>query len=220
MLWRGERRFAAELSARPMDAAANPALPVLIARLEELLGARPWRLADQGCGRLRHLEILRRLGRLYCVDIGERLDARTELQGSQTTVRAFVGALGDSGVSVVDAEAFAESRLGLDVVVNVATLDIVPPRERYAILAAARRNLAEAGRLAVIVPNGNEWIREKHAEAEPHEDGFAYRKKGVWRFFRQYTHVDDVGALLDGAGFRVEADLSDDERFALVGALD
>ena len=207
------QRFAPELSARGIDAAPNPVLRSALRALEAELGPTPWRLTDQGCGRLRHLALLRPLGQVYCVDTRERLHRRTHLGGRETTVSAYLSQLDGSPVQAIDSEAFAHANLGLDLIVNVATLDIVPPEERWGILRSAARNLRRGGILLAIVPRGNEWIREKHPAAQPYADGFSFRDGGAWHFFRQFHEPDEVSELLAAQGFTVLRERSTAQEF-------
>ena len=155
------------------------------------------RAADQGCGKLRHLAILRRnFARVLLIETLDQLNRPQKIFGDIATsipryVRDHYGARG--AISFMAAESFARSSVGLDLILNACVLDVVPPNARQAILKAAARNLRAGGLLVLIVPRNDQSILVRCTRKNRFFDGYVFRRGSIVTFYRNF---DDAQILI------------------------
>ena len=118
-----------EFSAQRMSHTPNPAVSWAIAKLlpEGNLGPN-LRIADQGCGKLRHFRTLSPIAReLILVDTEDQL-SRTYRDGDREyTVKQFAQSVSNRRrrVVVMTSDEFSCSQLHLDIVFCIAVFDVV-----------------------------------------------------------------------------------------------
>lgn len=200
-----------ELSAQRVDAPQNPMLaPAIVAAFQLLPTAK--RAADQGCGKLRHLvPLVDAYRELVLVDTNRQLSEVHQLGAFSGSIREYIKSLAATrrrGVSLLGAEGFASSHLGLDVVFTVATYDVVPAYTRVEMARAAWRNLSDQGLYVVIIPRNDSSILRRCTTERAYEDGFAFRRNNVATFYRNFRDHRPVIAAVRRLGFRCERDLS------------
>ena len=182
-----------------------------IAAVRELHPA-PRRVADQGCGKLRHFRPLARAyEELLLVDTDRQLSSVHQLDGFEGSIHDYVGrfkAAQRSRVRLLTADQFAASALQLDVVFTVATYDVVPRQVRLAMAEAAWRNLTADGFYVVIVPRNDSTILRRCTAECAYQDGFAFRRDGVATFYRNFRDHRPLVAMVKRVGLRLERDLS------------
>lgn len=206
-------RISSESSAQRSTSPPNPRLAVAIKEVvaRHYLADRPV-VADQGCGRLRHLRLLRKhFDRIVLVDKEIQLNKVQKVWGfNDVTVREYVSRLRKcSGkIRVVSSEAFQRSKLGLDLIFNICVLDVEIPRVRRRILAAAYRNLKLGGMLVLIVPRNDQSILVRCSRANRLFDGHFFHHHGTTTFYRNFGKTSDLVRLVVRSGFRVGLDLS------------
>ena len=174
--------------------------------------SRTPRIADQGCGKLRHLPLFRKyFDQIYLVDTRFQLERRQKLFSvDDTTILEYVCTKRDHGKKVLalsDVE-FDRVSLNLDIVFNVAALDVETPRARKQMLVSSWRNLREGGILVLIIPRNDQTILRRCNKYNSYLDGHAFQHHGVVTFYKNYRDISALVRTLKGIGFAVEADLS------------
>jgi hypothetical protein len=164
--------------------------------------------------------ILQCYSRHIClVDSDFQLSRQGELFSSgRVSIYEFVGqhALHGLDLSVVRAEDFATSELGLQIIVNVAVLDVVPPAQREAILDAATRNLACGGLFVAIVPRNDASILHRCSPSNVYSDGHIFRHHGVTTFFTNFRNHTALSEGLERRSLSLVADLSTYRQVCLI----
>lgn len=203
-----------EYSAQPTTASPNPMVLEGLEYLEGVSGPvrdRRGRIADQGCGRLRHARLL--LGyasELYLVDTPLQLDRQQTLAGKPRTVRQYAAQIPPRSKprQVLAVEEFAQAGLRLDLVVCAALYDVVPPGTREDVARHAARNLNDAGHYLVVVPRNDSSILRRCDRNNEWEDGHVFQHHGVRTFYRNFRDHDELIELGDQAGLTLVEDLS------------
>jgi len=212
---RAGRRVSAEHSAQPSTARPNPmvrpALEWVAANMCPRLAAGAARIADQGCGRLRHLGTLRPHAReVHLVDTAAQLGRRQRLFGRTTSITEYAPRLSDSsaGVSVATVTAFRTGTLSLDCVVCVAVYDALPPGPRSRLPRDAARNLREGGAYVVIVPRNDSSVLKRCRTGNAWADGHTFQRGRVCTFYRNFRDHRPLVTAITGSGLTLAADLS------------
>jgi SAM-dependent methyltransferase len=188
-------------------------LPKALLHLPHLGGdASCLRGADHGCGHLRHYETLARIAsELFLVDTEEQL-TRVHVDGDASfTVRDFVSSHSKPrGPAVVatNAETFASTRLGLDLVVSVAVLDVVPPMDREKIIRAISRNLRKGGLFLLIVPRNDHSILVRCTDENKYYDGHVFQHHGIETFYCNHRSEAPLMRLCERYRLSAVLDLS------------
>lgn len=203
-------------SAQPSVSRPNPRLEVAIDYLVEQLydsqDIRELRVADQGCGKLRHLSTLENVfHRIWLIDTEFQLSRRQTLFGtSATSVRDYVARAthGNTLVLLTEKE-FEASALNLDIIFCLCVMDVVLPNTRSAIIRAAHRNLRKGGLYVVIIPRNDQSILVRCRPGNRYSDGHVFSHPGnVWTFYRNFQSLDSLLEGLEHRGFVLQADLS------------
>ena len=153
-------RIQPEYSAQRRSHPPNPALVLSVKVVADLRnsGEKLGRLADLGCGKLRHYRLLApRAHELFLIDTAKQLSAPHRDGGISYTVYEVAEAARRRGrlVRVLSSQEFPFSHLELDVVFCVAVFDVVPRKTRKELTTAAARNLATGGFFVVIAPRND-----------------------------------------------------------------
>lgn len=168
------------------------------------------RVADLGCGKLRHYCLLREAKELYLVDTEFQLTTNHVDSGVSYTVRGYAEAERKKGqhVHVKTSEQFWRCRLNLDLIVCVAVMDVVLPAARREILATALRNLRAGGILVLIAPRNDSTILRRCNEDNAYSDGHVFHNRGTHTFFHNFRDQRRLIELAERAGFRLVKDMS------------
>lgn len=171
-----------------------------------------WRIADQGCGKLRHVALLSSVSReLFCVDTERQLKAPHRDGQTEYTIPRYLELWTvRSGVrcrALTDQE-FARAGLFLDAVFCVCVLDVVPNTIRPHIVSAAARNIRKGGYYAIIIPRNDSSILRRCQPANAWRDGHVFPHQGIHTFFRNFSNHRPVIELIERHGFELSADLS------------
>ena len=208
-----------EYSAQPTTARPNPMLVTCIGHLNEQ-GASTKRIADQGCGRLRHLATL--LGpcqKLLLVDTEIQLFRSQAIAGVQTTIREYIARFvppDGKTVRVMSCAEFADGALRLDAIFSVATMDVVLPETRKLMVRHASQNLARGGHYVVVIPRNDSSILRRCTPKAAFSDGYVFDHHGVRTFYRNFVSLDDLLQVARRSGLSLEADLSRHKQVGLV----
>ena len=216
-----------ENSAQGMNAPPNPFVQKLISHLkgDDLVGRelRSLRAADQGCGKLRHLQILgRHFGEVVAVDTKLQIECLQDIAGKRTTPVDYVARLNQrrKRFQIVEADLFSRLRLRLDIIFCLCVFDVVPPATRNGIIAAAASNLRPGGLYCVIVPRNDHSITSRCTKKNRYQDGHAFRRNGFFTFYANFSKGSrPLGSLLANlrkAGFYQAADLSVHRQVCLI----
>jgi len=203
-------------SAQPSTAKPNPLLSIAIRyMLENGLVAKnhnELRVADQGCGKLRHLtKILEYFGTIYLIDTEFQLNRSQRLFASdETSIKKYVASLKISGkkLIVLSNVEFDSYSLNLDIVFNICTFDVEVPKTRKAMASAAYKNLKKRGLYVVIIPRNDQSILVRCTANNRHLDGHIFHHHSVTTFYKNYRNSKPLLYSLAWQGFVLEADLS------------
>ncbi len=179
-------------------------------------------VADQGCGKLRHLRILRRhFPTIYLVDTNFQLDRRQRLFGfDNITIREYVARLDPRGrnLKALSNLEFESTKLELDVVINACVLDVELPRARQAMFRAAHSNLKRSGLFVVIVPRNDRSILVRCLPSNKYLDGYVFKHHGTATFYRNFHDARELTNGLAQHGFDLVADLSAYRQICLISS--
>ena len=194
----------------PPNPAVKLALRAMAARDGRALSGL--RIADQGCGKLRHYRLLAPLARaLYLVDTDVQLTT-LHVDGRRTfTIEEFAAKERDKGsleIRVLRDREFERSSFDLDCVFSIAVFDVVPPDVRLSLIAAACRNLKRGGWFVVIIPRNDSSILARCTKENEHRDGHLFSHHGIHTFYRNFRDTDPVVKWCRARGLQLMEDLS------------
>jgi hypothetical protein len=170
------------------------------------------RLADHGCGKLRHYKLLAPLAsELYLVDTQEQL-TRAHREGRReliiTSFAADKNKKTGRFVVPVTTERFERSRLELDLIFSIAVLDVVTPPTRRRIIDAAINNLKLGGYFVLIIPRNDSSILKRCAKENHYFDGHVFARKGIVTFYKNFKTTNGLEVLCKNKGLQIVANLS------------
>jgi SAM-dependent methyltransferase len=203
----------AEYSAQARSHPPNPTLETAL----EVVGRRNGdvrrfgRVADLGCGKLRHYRQLAMCSdKLFLIDTPAQLTAKHTDKGLEYTVRSVAecATAQQQKVQAMAFKDFAVSHLNLNVVVCVAVLDVVLPYVRLALIRAAARNLAPDGECIIIVPRNDSTILRRCGRDNAYSDGYVFSHHGIHTFFHNYRDHTPIVRTCVNSGLRLLDDLS------------
>lgn len=207
-------------SAQPSIASINPSLPMVLDYLTQkiLLDVRHLRIADQGCGKLRHLDILKHyFQRVLLIDTEVQLNKVQRIFGnSRTTIVDYVRSLKNNQITLMTDKEFDNSKLGLDIIFSICVFDVVLPDERRRIAAAAWENLKRGGLYILIVPRNDHSILRRCNEENRYYDGHLFERKSYATFYKNYRNAFGLQRMLSTTGFQVIADKSKYRQLCLI----
>jgi SAM-dependent methyltransferase len=203
-------------SAQPSIAKPNPFVSIAIKHIfdhglvtEDVGGLR---VADQGCGRLRHLAVLREFfDTIYLIDTEFQLNRRQRLFGlDKTNIKEYIANLETSGkkLIVLSSLDFDSSKLNLDIVFNICVLDVEIPKARKDMISATYKNLKEGGLYIVIIPRNDQSILIRCTAKNRYLNGHIFQHHGVTTFYKNYRDTKSLIQNLVSQDFALEADLS------------
>lgn len=202
-----------EFSAQRRSHPPNPSLKLA---LEFARQARPGmrrlgRVADLGCGKLRHYDLLAQVSdELYLIDTHEQLSSTHVDAGQRYSVRDIAAKELERGKKTyaLTSEEFANSKLKLNLIFCVAVLDVVEARTRSRIIASAARNLGPSGLFIVIVPRNDSSILDRCSPENSYQDGHVFFHHGLHTFYRNFRDYSPITRIATKAGLSLKEDLS------------
>ena len=224
-----KRRIRSAYSAQASIASPNPMVENAITHISKN-GLLPFelkhaRVADQGCGRLRHFNLLASyFNEIYFVDTEFQLERSQRIFGKDNTITGYLRALKSPGkqfVTLTDLE-FASENLRLDIVVNICALDADVPSVRASMLASARQNLRVGGLFILVIPRNDQSILKRCSSENKHLDGHVSHHHGISTFYTNYDGPK-VNGLIRGLrlrGLSLQHDLSNYRQVCLITALE
>ena len=210
-------------SAQPSIAKPNPFLSVAIEHMfsnglvsEDDVNLR---VADQGCGKLRHLELLsQHFSTIYLIDLEFQLTRIQRLFGLEISVRDYIAKHSIPGkelIALPDSD-FGSTKLSLDAVFNICVFDVVVPKTRKALIAAAHRNMKNGGLYVVIVPRNDRSILNRCKQKNEYLDGHIFHHHGVTTFYKNHSNAKALTQSIAEQGFTLEIDLSRHRQICLI----
>jgi len=202
-------------SAQPSIAKPNPFLAKAINHIVDnqlLTGTiESLKVADQGCGKLRHLKMLwEYFNTIYLIDVDFQLNRTQKLFGFQTNIKEYISSLKISRKKIVvfSDKDFGASNLNLDIVFNLCVFDVEIPKTRKAMISAAFNNLKNNGLFIVIIPRNDHSILVRCTEKNVYLDGYVFHHHGVVTFYKNYRDTKSLIRTIQSQGFVLKADLS------------
>jgi len=190
-----------------------------IQRVKEL-AQHTTHVADQGCGRLRHLrQLLKAFERITLVDTPLQLGRRMRIDGTIQTIPEYVRGLSRSErkrICIMTTTEFEAAGLNLDAILSVCTFDVVPKHTRTEMAKAARRNLKKNGVYVVIVPRNDSSITRRCTDANRYLDGHIFLHHGIASFYVNFRDHTLLIRFLERLGFRLLCDLSNYRQVCLL----
>ncbi len=205
-----------ENSAQGTNSKPNPLVRPVLEKLtndKRFVLKRNIKIADLGCGKLRHLAICREFSKhILLIDTKLQIERTQKFAGLPATMSQYVESLGDRGtrVRIVDINDFEKQQNNADIVLSVAVMDVVIQDARIRMARAAFRNLRPGGYFVVIVPRNDSSILVNCRQDNRFEDGFLFRNRGHDNL-TFYTNFRDTRLLLDllnESGFHLVEDIS------------
>jgi SAM-dependent methyltransferase len=199
-----------EDSAQGSTARPNSLVAPSLDLVKRHLGGLPLdlRVADQGCGRLRHLRaIAAEFDHLWLVDQAVQLDRNQVLYAKRQSIRSFVAGLGD-GVAALSDVQFRVARLNLDAIFSFCVYDVVTASVRKQLAVDAAANLREGGLYVLVIPRNDQTLLKRCSDKNAYEDGHLSARNGSVTFYANFRDSTQVAQSLSGCGFRLVEDRS------------
>ncbi len=201
-----------EYSAQRRSHPPNPSLFDAIEAIQTLRGSkRLGKVADLGCGKLRHFDLLIHLAdELFLIDTKDQLSLNHKDFGKSYTVLQVAEKARKRGrkVQAVTTEAFAKATLGLDVIFCIAVFDVVPRQTRRSLIESAAGNLAKNGIFVVIAPRNDSTILRRCRPDNAYADGHVFKNHGAYTFFHNFVTYEDIIKDCSKVGISLIKDLS------------
>lgn len=205
-------KIRSDYSAQRIDAQPNPMLVKCLNRMAELqLGSGS--AVDLGCGKLRHLTVLRRRYReITLVDTALQLGREHKLGTKTSTIPEYVDALrkrkGET-LTVMEFGEFSKAKpLRVGVVFCVAVFDVVLSSTRRELARAAKRHLRRDGLFVLVVPRNDSSIVRRCTAANAFQDGHVFAHHGVHTFFRNFDDSASLARSVCRQGFTLLHEIS------------
>lgn len=202
-------------SALPSIAKPNPFVSIAITHIfNNILVSEDFnrlKIADQGCGKLRHLKILSEyFNTIYFIDVEFQLNRIQKLFGLKIDIKEYIDSIKIPGkrLFVISELDFESSNLNLDMIFNICVLDVEIPKTRKAMISAAYKNLKKNGLYIVIIPRNDQSILVRCKIKNKYIDGHVFHHHGVTTFYKNYRNTKQLINILQSQGFSLESDLS------------
>lgn len=169
------------------------------------------KVADQGCGKLRHLEILTSFfQRIHLIDQYAQLTRKQKLfNKSNTNIIDYIKKKFRNGhISTMTSTNFSKTKLNLDLILNSCVFDVVPPNVRNEITVAAYSNLRNSGVFVLIIPRNDYSILKRCDHKNKYWDGHIFSHHGIHTFFKNFRDHNPLIKTLKKVGFDLLQDLS------------
>lgn len=176
-------------------------------------------IADQGCGKLRHLKVLcEHFNKIYLIDVEFQLNRIQKLFGLQTNIKDYISSFKMPGKNLVALSNldFDSSNLKLDLVFNLCVLDVEIPKNRKAMFSAVYKNLKKYGLFVVVIPRNDYSIISRCKNKNRYLDGYVFHHHGITTFYKNYHDIKPLISSLRSQGFTLEADLSKYRQVCLI----
>lgn len=208
--------FSAQRRSHQINCAFQSALGLVRTQFKHSLNS--WRVADLGCGKLRHYAALSGFPKLYLVDTEKQLSMPHVDGGETYTVREVAARARAKGnvVYAMNSFEFAKAHLELDLVVCIAVLDVVVSEVRKQLIAMASRNLRSQGICILVVPRNDSTILSRCRDKNRFKDGYVFAHHGTHTFFHNFRSYSSIVAMCMREELTLIEDLSTYRQVCLV----
>jgi len=216
-----------EYSAQSSITRATPLLEVSIKHIisnENTTELNSLRVADYGCGKLRHLCIFRNyFDSIYLVDTKFQLSRTLKLFGEKTTITKYIATLETSNnIRILNGSEFESSKLGLNAIFSIAVLDVVLPSTRTTMIETVHKNLKPGttmietvhknlkpgGFFVIIIPRNDSSILKRCLQNNKYYDGYFFNHHGITTFFKNFREAEHLVNKITRSGFVLVKNLS------------
>lgn len=170
------------------------------------------KIADQGCGKLRHLKFFCRIFKsIYLIETDFQLTRLQRLFGkNNTNIREFLVNFKPEGIEtrLYSAKEFRTTKLNLDIIFNICVFDVEIPDTRKELAEVSYRNLKKGGLFVLIVPRNISSIMKRCKSYNKHLDGFYFNHHGITTFYRNFASSNSIINDLSSLGYYLITDLS------------
>jgi SAM-dependent methyltransferase len=184
-----------ENSAQRKESLPNPCVVRVIEYLKAVAAKgqdiSSFRVADQGCGNLRHFEILRRSFRhLFFIDTVLQTKRVHKIGAQETTLTDYIANLNGhtDRYKLLNNVEFKRTNLNLDAVFCTCVLDVVPAKVRREVIQSAASNLKQGGYYCLIVPRNDQTITSRCTRSNSYEDGHLFCRQGYCTFYANFSN--------------------------------
>jgi SAM-dependent methyltransferase len=149
------------------------------------------RVADQGCGNLRHFEILRRSFRhIVLIDTVLQMNRVHKMGALKITLADYITNLNGhtNRYQLLNNIEFKRAKLNLDIVLCACVMDVVPAKVRREVIQSAASNLKRGGYYCVIVPRNDQTITSRCSRSNSYEDGHIFCRQGFCTFYANFSN--------------------------------
>lgn len=170
------------------------------------------KLVDLGCGKLRHLKIYAPYTKsILLVDTEHQINRKQKFGGITTTMQDYIRSI-NIGVEtkLIPINKFSKQKHKVDIILNVAVMDAVPPKIRYTLISSASKNLKTNGHFIVIVPRNDSSVLINCTEENSYQDGYLIKKKGTKyiTFYANFRNPHGLYKMIVSHGFTLKRDIS------------
>jgi len=208
----GKIEIKPEYSTQPFGQKPNPMVKKAIEYLAYKRGfGADNKVADQGCGALRHLRtFIEYYNELYLVDTEYQINRSGKIEGDRTSIIEYINNLKvqKGKLKLLSSKEFLRTNLELDAIFNICTFDVVPPETRKEMLEAATRNLIKGGYFVLIVPRNDSSILCRCKKGNKYSDGYCFKHHGVYTFYTNFRAFKGLVDMASELNLEVLEDLS------------
>ena len=176
------------------------------------------KIADQGCGKLRHLKIFREsFSKIYLIDTEFQLNRQQIIFNEENTIREYINTyIKDKEIYVLSNKEFMMSHLNVDIIFNICGFDVETPNVRKEMVSSAYLNIKNGGFFVIIIPRNIHSVIVRCNKNNKYQDGHIFYHHGIATFYKNYDIVTSLVHNLDKIGFSMVADLSKYEYVCLI----
>jgi SAM-dependent methyltransferase len=170
-------------------------------------------LVDLGCGKLRHLNILREYSKnIFLVDTKFQIERRQKFGDILCTMHEYLESVisPDETIKEVETKDFEKQQNNVDAVFSIGVMPVVLEADRKQMLHSAYRNLRPGGYFVVIIPRNDSSILKNCTPNNKIEDGYYFKNRGheIYTFYINFRDPSTFLALIEKKGFQLIEDLS------------
>jgi hypothetical protein len=214
--------ISSELSAQGFHAPVNPKLRKsldVICNNPLYKMSKPLKVADLGCGRLRHLSLfLEYCFELYLVDTKLQIQNQHLLGDQKQTIENYIRSIKvpNKKIVVLPFEDFEKKEENLDAIFSIAVFDVVLLHDRTRMIKAAFSNLKKNGMFILIIPRNDVTITRRFTSINKYEDGHIFKRSiKSHTFMKNFKDTNEISSLVQDNGFTFFEDHSDYHQLCL-----
>lgn len=169
-------------------------------------------IIDYGCGKLRHLDILRDYSdNIVLVDTKAQIEKQQKFAGKTTCMEDYLEGLSleKDSIQVIKRKKFIESDIPADIIFSVNVLDVVLESTRIEIIQSISSHLKPNGIAVLIIPRNISSILQRCNQENAYQDGHIFKRgNDIYTFYRNFNKLDSIFKKLKNANLKIEKNLS------------